>query len=205
MNALANDEVGKLVSKYFVSSFQRVGTFKIADDGQKQGGNVASYFCAPDGRVLHVIAGPVDAQTFLEEARWVVRTVQEAIPQSKGDGTQFKQLMRGAHAERLQEKHNVRVTAFRKDEIQQDLASATAYRDADGRALAPILSLPPVENARDPATNAAKVHQLLAGHAGRKIEDLYGAVFQGILGEKVSTRPVQANRLFSWRKESEAP
>jgi hypothetical protein len=205
VNALASAEVGKFVNKYFVSSFQRVGTFKIADNGQKQGGNVATYFCAPDGRVLHVIAGPVDAQTFLEEAKWVVRTAQEAIPKSKGDGTKFKQLLRTAHAEHLGEKYGVRVTAFMKDDLQQDLATATAYRDAEGRHLAPVLSLPPVENSKEASSNAAKVHQLLAGHAGKKIEDLYGAVFQSILGEKVTTKPVQTNRLFTWRKESDMP
>ena len=53
MNALANPEVGKYLNEYFVSSFQKVATFRIVGK-QKQGGNVASYFCAPDGRVLHV-------------------------------------------------------------------------------------------------------------------------------------------------------
>ena len=60
MNALANPEVGKYFEKYFVTSFQRVGTFKIVQTPngpkQKQGGNVATYFCAPDGRVLHAVA-----------------------------------------------------------------------------------------------------------------------------------------------------
>ena len=41
----------------FVCSYtimpMKAGTFKIVD-GQKQGGNVAAYFCAPDGRVLHL-------------------------------------------------------------------------------------------------------------------------------------------------------
>jgi len=62
VNALANPEVGKFVNEYFCSSFQKVATFKIVG-GAKQGGNVASYFCAPDGRVLHCVAGPVDAAT----------------------------------------------------------------------------------------------------------------------------------------------
>ena len=39
-----------------MSSFQRVGTFRIVGK-QKQGGNVATYFCAPDGRVLHSGSG----------------------------------------------------------------------------------------------------------------------------------------------------
>ena len=53
MGALANAEVGKYINEYFVSSFQKVATFRIVGKA-KQGGNVASYFCAPDGRVLHV-------------------------------------------------------------------------------------------------------------------------------------------------------
>ena len=64
MNALANPKVGEYLEKYFVSAFQRVGTFRIVGK-QKQGGNVATYFCAPDGRVLHAIAGPVNADTIL--------------------------------------------------------------------------------------------------------------------------------------------
>ena len=39
-----------------MSAFQKVGTFRISN-GQKQGGNVASYFCTPDGQVLHLLAG----------------------------------------------------------------------------------------------------------------------------------------------------
>ena len=83
MNALANDEVGKYLNEYFVSSFQKVATFRIVGN-QKQGGNVASYFCAPDGRVLHAIAGPVDAATMLREAKWVVETTKKAIAEFLG-------------------------------------------------------------------------------------------------------------------------
>ena len=85
MNALASPEVGKYLNEYFVSSFQKVATFRIVG-AQKQGGNVASYFCAPDGRVLHVVAGPVDAQSLLAEARWVVDTTKRLVHESAGDG-----------------------------------------------------------------------------------------------------------------------
>jgi hypothetical protein len=78
VSALASSEVGKYLNENFVSSFQKVATFRIVGQ-QKQGGNVASYFCAPDGRVLHVIAGPVDAATMLREAKWVVGTAQKAV------------------------------------------------------------------------------------------------------------------------------
>ena len=60
MNALTDAGVGIYFRQHFVASFQKVGTFRIVD-GQTQGGNVASYFCTPAGRVLHAVAGPVDA------------------------------------------------------------------------------------------------------------------------------------------------
>jgi hypothetical protein len=204
VNALANPEVGKLINRHFVASFQRVGTFKI-EDRQKQGGNVATYFCAPDGRVLNAIAGPVDAKALLEEAEWTVQKTREAIEKSKGDAGRFKALLRAYHAERLQEQYGARVTPVVTDQAPQDLDTALAYRDAEGRKLAPVLPLPPIENpaeARDLA-NGGQVHRLLAAHAAAKIETIYGAVFQGILNEKVTTRPVQVNTPFPWRKDAD--
>ena len=38
--------------------------------------------------------------------------------------------------------------------------------------------------------NQAVVHQLLSAHAMVRIEKVYGTVFENILGEKVSTKPV---------------
>jgi hypothetical protein len=198
VNALAKDEVGKFVNKYFVASFQRVGSFRITQ-GQKQGGNVTSYFCTPDGRVLHAIAGPVDAKAFLEEANWVIEKTKDAMTRSKGDATKFKELLRKHHADRLEAKYGVRVTPVLKDQILQNLETATAYRDSKGRSLAPVLPLPPVENQTDlknGLSNTARVHRLLAAHAMMKIENLYGAIFQGILGETVTTKPVQADTPF---------
>jgi hypothetical protein len=198
VNALSKDEVGDFVNRFFVSSFQKVGTFKIAN-GQKQGGNVATYFCVPDGRVLHVIAGPVAAKAFLEEANWTIERAKAAIAESKGDGAKFKRLMRKYHADRLEEEYGAKVTPVLKDQIMQNLTTAVAYRDSQGRHLAPVLPLPPIENPTGVTrqlTNAGKVHQLLAAHAMMKIEDLYGAIFEGILGEKVTTRPVQTDNPF---------
>jgi hypothetical protein len=101
VGALNNAEVGKYCNEYFVSTYQKVATFTIVN-GQKQGGNVAAYFCAPDGRVLHCVAGPVDAQTFLREAKWVVETTKICMKDSTGkdgkmDGAKFKELFRKAH------------------------------------------------------------------------------------------------------------
>ena len=65
---MADKKVGKYLNEHFVAAFQKVGTFRIVG-GAKQGGNVASYFCAQDGRVLHVIPGPVGARRLLRECK----------------------------------------------------------------------------------------------------------------------------------------
>jgi hypothetical protein len=228
VNALANPEVGQYLNEYFVSSFQKVATFRIVAGGQKQGGNVASYFCSPDGRVLHVVAGPVDAATLLREARWVVETTKAAMAESKGDGAAFKAYFRKAHADRLRREHGLIVEPVTFDPpTAQDEDSALTYRDPSGRPLAPVLPPPPVDGpdvtfrlAQETAArslgaapvadrkgrrwvlgNQGRVHMLLAGHALAKIEKIYGSVFEGILGEKVSTKPVEVVTPFPWLRE----
>jgi hypothetical protein len=150
VNALADPEVGKYLEKYFVSSFQRVGTFRIVQTPngprQKQGGNVASYFCAPDGRVLHVVAGPVDGPTLLREAKWVVDHAYKAMKEAKGDGAAFKAAFRKAHAEKLRTEHGLVVQPLTYDPPEDQAPdSPLTYRDPTGRPLAPKLPPAPIE------------------------------------------------------------
>jgi hypothetical protein len=226
VGALNSPEVGKYLNEYFCSSFQKVGTFKIVGN-QKQGGNVASYFCAPDGRVLHSVAGPVDAGTMLREAKWVVETTKKAMEESKGNGGSFKAYFRKAHAERLKNEHGLVVEPVTFDPvIEQDPNSALTYNDPTGRPLAPKLPLPPVDGpdvgikaettlkaaAAMPGArnmldkrgrgwalgNQGRVHLLMAGHCMIKIENVYASIFQGILGEQISTKPVEVINPFPW-------
>lgn len=234
MGALNNAEVGKYCNEYFVSSYQKVATFKIVN-GQKQGGNVATYFCAPDGRVLHCVAGPVDAQTFLREAKWVVETTKTCMKGSVGkdgnmDGAKFKELFRKAHAEKLRQDFGIVVEAVTYDPPEaMDPNDALTYRDPSGRPLAPKLPPPPIngpdvtltakkfeemqkaaaavpgnrvvadaKGRRVVVTNEATVHQIMAAHAMIPIERVYGTVFENILGEKISTKPVDVVKPFTW-------
>ena len=43
-----------------------------------------------------------------------------------------------------------------------------------------------------------RVHQLMAAHSMVKIETVYGTVFENILGEKISTKPVDVVTPFPW-------
>jgi hypothetical protein len=224
VNALANPEVGKYLNEYYVSAFQKVATFKIVGN-QKQGGNVAAYFCAPDGRVLHCVAGPVNANVMLQEAKWVVETTKKAMEVSKNDGAKFKAFFRKAHADRLRNEHGLVVEAVTFDPpVDQDAGSALTYNDPTGRPLAPKLPPPPIdgpdviiraklEEAKALPTgamladkkgrgwalnNQGRVHHLMAAHSMQKIENIYGAIFEGILGEKISTKPVEVVNPFPW-------
>ena len=215
MNALANPEVGAFLNKHFVSSFQKVATFQIVN-GQKQGGNVASYFCAPDGRVLHCIAGPVDAATMLREARWVVDSVKKAMEESRRTEVPFKTLFRRWHAERLRQEHGLVVEPATFDAPAPREDDPLTYNDPSGRPVLPVLVLPPIDGpdveframakeapAADVAGavqarrggrwaigNQGRVHQLMSAYSMIKIEKIYATVFENILGERVSTRPV---------------
>jgi len=229
VNALANAQVGKYINEYFVSSFQKVGTFRIVNK-QKQGGNVACYFCAPDGRVLHAVAGPVDANTMLREAKWIVDTCKNGIDTSKGDGGKFKVFLRTAHAQKLAKEHGLSVEPVTYDPPEkQDANDALQYRDPTGQPLAPVLKPAPISgpdvtlkaaafrNLQEQAKNTAgainvrdrlgrgwavstqgQVHVLMAAHSLCTIDRIYASVFEGILGERISTRPVEVVHPFPW-------
>jgi hypothetical protein len=228
VGALSNAEVGKYINEHFVASFQKVATFRIVG-AAKQGGNVAAYFCAPDGRVLHVVAGPVDAATMLRESKWVLETTKAAIKDSKGDGGKFKAIFRTAHARKLKDEFGLVVTPVTFDAPEADPKSALTYSDPTGQPLAPRLPPPPLDgpdvtiraaelSAKQTVaggapgaarmldrrgrgwvlSNQGRVHMIMAAHSMVKIEKVYGTVFENILGEKISTKPVEVVKPFSW-------
>jgi hypothetical protein len=67
--------VARYLAAHFVAAHQQVGSFEVVNQFgvlKKNGGNVASYFCTPDGRVIHAVTGPVQAGELLAAARWAV-------------------------------------------------------------------------------------------------------------------------------------
>jgi hypothetical protein len=200
VNALANPQVGEYVNEHFASAFLKVGTFTIAN-GNKQGGNVATYFCLPDGSVLNAIAGPVDAQTMLREARWAVETRKLALFEAQGDSKRYKEFFRKAHGERVQQyggdawRHGrnqgmiVVAPNTRTPAVQVD-----AFPDpADAAATARFqMQLARQANAWG-LDNQGKVQLILSYYPLVKIEQVYKYVFERILNERVSTLPVVQN------------
>jgi hypothetical protein len=190
--------VGNYVNEHFYSAYQKVGTFKIVN-GQKQGGNVATYFCLPDGTVLNAIAGPVDAKTFLQEARWVVETRKTAITESKGEYGPYTVYFRNAHAERFLQQSgggaigNQRIVRdVRTGKIISRGPANTAFGVPQ---MNPFIGQPAAPS-KLPATRPvmmppqAQVQWLLGTRTAPKLNEIYKLVYEGILGEKISNLPV---------------
>ena len=167
--------MGSYLNNHFVSSFQKVGTFRVVN-GEKQGGNVASYFCLADGSVLHAVAGPVDAATLLREARWVVDTRKLAITESKGDISKYRAFFRKAHAERLRHQYKLNLNTQQLPDDSDVTKVATE-------------TLAKVRLRKGPGLQA-QVHTLLASYPLAKLDQVYPVVFEKVLGQKVSTLPV---------------
>lgn len=177
MNALANPGVGQYLNRHFVSAFQKVATFQI-NGRQKQGGNVAAYFCTPDGRVLHAVAGPVDARTFLREARWANETYQLAQLENAGPA-ELVAFFRKAHLDRLTNEHHLSLA-----EAQLPPTGAMTPRLMDD-----LLA----QNGNLRLTNEGKVHLLLTVAPMPRVQHVYRVVFERILNEQISTNPVAVN------------
>jgi hypothetical protein len=178
VGALSQKEVGDYLNKFYVSSHQKIGAFTFAAGGQKQGGNVASYFCTPDGRVLHVVVGPITGAKMLEEARWVEEIWKLAEMHELKSLTQLQTLFRHVHLERLAKEHNLRIKTQKLPALEPLNASATvrgAFVDA-------LLN--------QSWNQQAKAHLLLASFPMAKVARVYGTVFESILNETISTSPV---------------
>lgn len=179
---MTSQDVGDYLNEHFVSAYQKVGTFRIIN-GAKVGGNVAAYFCTPDQRVLHVIAGPVKADVFLRESRWVNETYKMAMLNSKNgkDATKFKDAFREAHAERLAVEHGTVLPFY---------AARLKAKVARGELPAVIPGMPNVKSVGRVIGTASRIHQLLANDPLTPLNQIYKPVFEQILGERISPAPV---------------
>ncbi len=152
-----------------------MGTFRLVN-GQKQGGNVVSYFTLPSGTVLHAVAGPVEASELLREARWVVETRKMGIARSHGNMKRYKLFWRDAHAERLQMDQGL-IVSLQNQPGRSFSVSGTPWavsRNTDWRSLNPH----------------SQMHWLLAQRPLSKLDQISDVVFERILRQRVSTLPV---------------
>jgi hypothetical protein len=172
VNALANEKVAEYINENFVATYMKVGTFQIVN-GQKQGGNVASYFCQPTGEVVHAVPGQVTADTLLSEASWAVEARKFALTRSTDlkngvlDEAKYRSMLRKAHMERFNQARN------------------------PGQARINMGYVPPLPKFLPKnLSTQAQANWLLAQKTLAPIEDVFPIVWEQILNEKLSVLPV---------------
>ena len=96
--------MGEFIGKHFVAAYQQAGDFKVVNVGgriQRNGGNVASYFCSADARVSHAVGKNVSADRLLRAAQWAVETFQRVGESAPTNLDQRAQLFERAHLAEL--------------------------------------------------------------------------------------------------------
>ena len=68
---------------------------------RKKGGNVVTYFCTPDARVINFVVGPVSSERLLQEAKWSVSVYRNAVKTADGNPDLLRGLMRTAHRHKV--------------------------------------------------------------------------------------------------------
>jgi hypothetical protein len=157
---------------HFVSAYKKVGTF-TKNGANKNGGNVATYFCLPDETVVHVIPGPVNADVFLREARWAVDVYESAVMEHRDDIEGQKDYLKRAHAVRFLKDHRGITPTPRKGV------------DLDAR----IKSLMPKSMPQGVGT-IVQAHWLLWSNPAPRLATIYRTVWTNILDEEVTDLPV---------------
>ena len=185
MNALADARVASYLHEHFVATHLKVGTFQIVGD-RKVGGNVASYFCLPDGTVLHAVPGPVNGAAFLNEVRWAWEVRRSALTHATDlvtgaiDHGRWQSEVRKAHEERYVAALNPALA--RRLRLTAPSGGPNA---ADGKGNVSLGSVLPRN-----VNQQAQVHWLLATRPLERIDQIYPIVWQEILREPLSSLPV---------------
>jgi len=169
VNALADAKVTDYLNDNFVNTYLKVGTFQIIN-GQKVGGNVATYFCLADGSVIHAIAGKVEANKLMSESRFAYETRKAALTAGAILGTDKISMQRYASA--VRQAHTERYFA----------ETNGLWNQGSKQAL-------PTKMPRN-ISQQAQVHWLLAQNPLPRLENLYPVVWQQVLNEKLSALPV---------------
>jgi hypothetical protein len=133
---------------------------KVDGRVNKNGGNVASYFCTPAGRVIHAVVGPVNADELLEEAQWAIDTFAALANAPLRDQVQYVGM---AHQTALG--REVAAPNWGKSKWSRPVAAQTSPRRG-GR--------------------SQQIHELLAEQPMATLVSVYQEIFEHILGQRIS-------------------
>jgi hypothetical protein len=180
-----------------------MGDFEVVNVNgrlQKNGGNVASYFCTPEGRVIHAVGRPVQPEKLLQEARWALDTYERAL-QVSSDPQERVRFVEASHLAALNSDHTRFASLVQNelgranDEYWSSFRShrqqprgrwqSASYRPPE------ILRVPPEVTARRRAANRLggdQAHRILAAQPMAPLAQVYRPLFEKLTGERANDR-----------------
>jgi hypothetical protein len=155
---------------------------------QKNGGNVASYFCTPDGKVIHVTAKPINADQLLKQATWAVEAYEDVAYSAPGNLRAQRTLMERAHIGKLQGN----ISAF-ESQVQAEIPRAqkdyynkvkAQYAHA-GRKRPPVPALIIARRRAAQRLGGDRAHQIMVAQPLAPFREVYKEVFEKLTNERV--------------------
>jgi hypothetical protein len=153
---------------------------------QKNGGNVASYFCTADSRVVHAIAKPVSADKLLQAAVWAVETHRGALLADPQDLLIQRDFVQQAHLAKLDTTRE----SFRW-KIDEEMPAATKTYDKKMKDDKTRWKESPESAFLIASRRAAqklggnRAHQIMAAQPLAKLREVYKEVFEELTNERV--------------------
>ncbi len=158
---------------------------------QKNGGNVASYFCTVRGEVIHAVVGAVKADKLLSEGRWAVDTYQAAKKATR-NAQGLVESIQDAHLSKLGiDPRRFRVMAQRElpaayRQLPYEPRRVQSERQQGYEAIA----APPVIQAQRQAVRSLRrhndqVHEILAAWPMADLGLVYRLIFEEVANQRV--------------------
>jgi hypothetical protein len=147
---------------------------------------VASYFCTPDGRVIHVTAKPISADQLLREATWAVETYSDALTTAPTSLLAQRKLVEQAHLVTL----HGEISSF-QSRVQAEMPKASQdyydkmHRDRAGRKRPPEPALVVARRRAAQQLGGDRAHQLMAAQPLAPFTEVYREVFEELTNERV--------------------
>ena len=147
---------------------------------------MASYFCTPDGRVIHVTAKPISADQLLREATWAVKTYSDALTTAPKNLLAQRKLVEQAHLVTLHEE----VSSF-QSRVKAEMPRASQdyydkmHRDRAGRKRPPEPAIVVARRRAAQQLGGDRAHQLMAAQPLAPFTEVYREVFEKLTNERV--------------------
>ena len=188
---MSDPRVGQYLGEHFIATYHQIGDFEVVNVNgklQKNGGNVASYFCTPDGRVIHVTAKPISAEQLLKQATWAVETYQEVSTAAPGNLRAQWKLVEQAHLGRLQGnilefESQVKAEMPRAQKDYHDKIRAQYEHPGKKRPPEPALVIARRRAAQ--RLGGDRAHQIMAAQPLAPFREIYREVFEKLTNERV--------------------